>query len=69
MDHICGGDLPIPEPHNGDLNTFRLCLREENGRVADYMMNKSDLDWLRWIMDALDGKKTSWLSNRESGRR
>lgn len=25
-------------------------------------MSAADLDWMRWVFDALDGKRTSWLS-------
>ncbi len=28
------------------------------------MVNDTDLGYLRWILDALDGKETSWLSKR-----
>lgn len=31
-----------------------------------YMVNDTDLEWLRWIFDALDGKETSWLSRRQT---
>ena len=37
----------------------------DNGGVFDLHVNKTDLDWFRWIFDALDGKKTSWLSMRK----
>ena len=63
QDGACGGELPVPEPHHHDLNTHRLCIRfEDDGNVVDMQVNTSDLDWLRWVFDALDGKKTSWLS-------
>lgn len=66
MDDACGGKLPIPQPHDSGgvpVNTHRVCMNIDgypdtiNIHVCD-----SDLDWLRWIFDALDGKKTSWLS-------
>ena len=60
MDSICGGELAEPEPHDGDMNTHRLCLVADS--VIDLQVNASDCDWLRWILDALDGKATSWLS-------
>ena len=63
MDHLCGGELPSPEPHDGDLNIFRICILTDT--VFDLQVNASDLDWFRWVFDALDGKKTSWLSSRE----
>ena len=63
QDAFCGGELPEPTPHDGDLNTHRLCWYGGEGPDS-YMVNKSDLGWLRWILDALDGKNTSWLSER-----
>ena len=57
MDDICGGELPEPMRHEGALNFFRVCLQKD-----DYQMNPTDLGWLRWIFDALDGENTSWLS-------
>ena len=63
MDHLCGGQLPKPEPHDGDVNTQRICINA-GLPVFDLQVNHSDLDWLRWIFDALDGKATSSLSKR-----
>ena len=60
QDALCGGRLPKPEPHEGDENTHRLCIK--TGEVFDLQVNKADLGYFRWILDALDGKKTSWLS-------
>ena len=68
MDHLCGGQLPVPEPHDGDHNTHRLCINAGEP-VFDLQVNASDLDWMRWIFDALDGKATSWLSRRALGER
>ena len=56
--------MPTPEPHDGDLNTHRLCVKPDTGGVFDLQVNTSDLDWFRWVFDAIDGKKTSWLSRR-----
>ena len=64
LDDLCGGKLPKPEPHNGDINLYRICIRTDE--VFDLMVNNSDLDWLRWIFDSLDGKATSWLSRQEN---
>jgi len=70
-DAMCGGQLPKPEPHDGDENTHRLCINEKQDPLAavtgvfDLQVNKSDLGWFRWVMDALDGEKTSWLSKRQ----
>ena len=60
QDALCGGSLPKPAPHDGDENTHRLCIKA--GEVFDLQVNKTDLGYFRWILDALDGKKTSWLS-------
>jgi len=65
QDAICGGILPKPEPHNGDFNTHRVCIRFSDSDIVDIQINKSDLDYLRSIFDSLDGKKTSWLSGME----
>ncbi len=62
QDALCGGRLPKPVPHDGDENTHRLCIRA--GEVFDLQVNATDLGYFRWILDALDGKKTSWLSRR-----
>lgn len=66
QDAICGGKLPEPQPHNGDFNTHRFCINEslsaKDSKVIDLQVNNTDLDYFRWIFDALDGKVTSWLS-------
>ena len=64
MDNICGGELPNPEEHDRDFNTHRLCLRFDENECIDLQVNKTDLGWLRWVLDALDGESTSWLSKR-----
>ena len=66
MDDLCGGRLPAPEPHDGDQNTHRFCLNgaDKDGGVFDLRVNRSDLEWLRWVFDALDGRSTSWFSRR-----
>ena len=61
MDAICGGRLPKPILHQSTPNTHRLCIVDDEG-MMHYLVNDNDLQWWRWIMDALDGKKTSWLS-------
>lgn len=63
-DWICGGKLPEPIPHENDLNTHRFCLNHVLSfpNIFDLQVNKSDLDWFRWIFDSLDNKKTSFLS-------
>jgi len=57
MDNLCGGELPAPVEHDGAKNTHRLCIVTEG--VFDLQVNATDMDWLRWVLDALDGKKTS----------
>lgn len=57
-DAICGGELPNPLPHDSDMNTHRLCLPQAD--IMDLQVNRSDLNWFRWVYDALDGKSTSF---------
>ncbi len=72
QDAFCGGNLPKPEPHNADFNIYRICFcGSEDYRVKGfegefYLVNDTDLGYIRWILDALDGKKTSWLSKIEN---
>jgi len=63
QDAICGGELPKPEAHDGDVNTHLFCINAE-GKVDPLQVNKRDLAYFRWIFDALDGEKSSWLSQR-----
>jgi hypothetical protein len=66
MDNACAGNLPQPVPHNGDFDYYRLCLNGvlPNEEVFDLQVNNTDLEWLRWLFDSLDGKQTSWLSKK-----
>ena len=70
MDALCGGQLPQPVDHDGVPNTHRLCINESQkpdvarSEIFDLQVNATDLDWMRWVLDALDGKKTSWLSTK-----
>lgn len=68
MDAICGGELPTSADHDGTPNTHRLCINAGEP-VFDLQVNATDTDWLRWILDALDGKETSWLSLRPESLR
>lgn len=54
-DAMCVGKLPQPEPHDGDLNTHRLCLNgaTDAGGVFDLQINRSDVSWFRWLFDAI----------------
>lgn len=74
MDSMCGGELPAEVKETDEfkqlhINDLRVCLNEThqpppNAKIIDFMVNDSDLDWFRFVYDALDGKKTSWLSTR-----
>jgi hypothetical protein len=60
---LCGGVLSKPVPHDGGINTHRLCIHfHDDASTIDLQVNESDMEWLRWIVDALDGRTTSWLS-------
>jgi len=72
MDSLCGGMLPkeVKETDQFDqlhVNDMRVCLNEThqpppNHKIVDFKVNDGDLDWFRFVFDALDGKETSWLS-------
>ena len=68
MDDMCGGKLPIPTEHEGQFNTHRFCMSCFDGdpHVDFFMVNDNDLQWLRWIFDAMDGMETSWLSKKST---
>lgn len=44
QDAACAGRLPVPEVHEGDSNTHRLCLRNqvEGEMVAELYWNRAD---------------------------
>lgn len=72
-DSVCGGRLPSVAKETDEHgqyheNDLRLCLNETHlaapAKVVDLKVNKSDLDWMAWIFDGLDGGKRSWLSRR-----
>lgn len=62
QDSICGGHLPKPEPHDEAENIYRICTNA-SGRIESLKLNNTDLGYFRWVFDALDGLKTSWLSS------
>ncbi len=63
QDAFCCGELPKPDPHHDDFNYYRICVSGfEDGIGQDYLVNNTDLEYMRWIFDALDGKTTSWIS-------
>ena len=49
---------------NADLNIYRICINADD-TCESLLVNKTDLGYFRWIFDALDGLKTSWLSKHE----
>ena len=53
MDAMCCGELPKPEPHDGDLNTHRLCLNgaDKDGGVFDLQINSTDVWWLKKTLE------------------
>lgn len=63
QDACCVGILQTPQPHDVDFNIYNWCMRFDD-RVDRYEVNDSDLGQFRWLFDALDGKTTSWLSDR-----
>lgn len=63
QDALCCGDLSEPDPHENDFNYYRICVNiPDDGTGCDYLVNNTDIEYLRWILDALDGKTTSWIS-------
>jgi len=70
-DALCVGELSIPKRHGGDENSHRICFNPEGNveqslkpgkHVFDLKLNKSDCDAIRFVLDKVDGKKTSWRS-------
>lgn len=51
-DSACGGRLPKPEPHDGDVNTHRICIRT-NADVFDLQVNRTDLWWLSELIGSI----------------
>ena len=54
----CGGHLPEPQDHHGDLNTHRLCMRSADGDVARFEVNQTDLWYLGLVVGALHKEAT-----------
>ena len=52
---ICGGGLTIPEKHDNDFNTHRICIdtRETGHGIFDLLVNKTDLWNLNRVIDKL----------------
>ena len=52
---MCRGKLPIPEQHDNDFNTHRLCIdtRETGHGIFDLQVNKTDLWNLKRIIKQL----------------
>ena len=55
LESMCGGELTIPNPHNGQLNTHRFCLNDVdgNGEIFDLTINKNDVGWFRKLFDEM----------------
>jgi hypothetical protein len=56
QDAACVGRLPAPDPHDGDVNTHRLCLRgaqDDGGWTFDLKLNRSDAYHLKRMLDVL----------------
>jgi len=66
QDSVCCGVLSKPEPHDEAYNTHRICFFDGIHPPQPFMVNETDLEYFRWIFDAIDGKKTSWLSRRDA---
>lgn len=62
-DTMCCGDLPEPEPHDGDVNIYRFCLNEagDNGGVFDLQINNTDIYWFKRLFDKLQEPRKSDL--------
>lgn len=69
---LCVGKLQVSETHGGDKNSHRICFNPEGNveknlkpgqHIFDLQINKSDCDAIRFMLDKVDGKKTSWRSN------
>ena len=65
MDDACIGKLDTPEDHEGIDNTHGWCMA---GVVEDHILhletNITDIEYMRWLFDAVDDGHSSWLSNR-----
>ena len=58
---ICKGKLLIPEPHDEDTNTHRLCIdtRETGHGIFDLKINKGDIWHLCRILQEVNPKERS----------
>lgn len=56
QDALCAGKLPTPEPHDGDLNTHRICISCPDSDVFDLQVNTTDTYHFRRILDSIDGR-------------
>lgn len=66
MDALCCGRLAKPEPHDGAMNTHRVCFNgvAENGGPLDLQVYDGDLFWLRRGLDAIESDMKSWNGKR-----
>jgi len=51
LDSLCGGELPEPTPHDGDMNTHRICINADP--IFDLQVNRADIGWFKWIFEAM----------------
>lgn len=58
--NMCVGHLPKPVLHDGYPNRYRLCLKgaADDGGVFDLQVCDGDLDCLRELFGALQGRET-----------
>jgi hypothetical protein len=51
---LCIGELPTPEPHDGDVNTHRWCIhgaKDDGEWTFDLQINQTDVWWMRRLFD------------------
>ncbi len=58
---LCAGKLLEPVPHDGDVNTHRICFLgldcpSSDISVVDLQVNTGDLYHLRRILNSIDGR-------------
>lgn len=55
---LCIGELPRPEPHDGDHNTHRLCQRgapDDGEWLHSFQLNRGDAWAYRRLLDSVFG--------------
>lgn len=54
QDQLCVGILPEPDPHDGDINTHRMCwhgAKDDGEWTFDLKINKSDAWWMKRLLN------------------